>query len=68
MLINLSITELEILKKQNLATPVSRWESREKAEAYYSKVEGIYVAYKEDVTKLKSAYSTPVRIYLIKEL
>lgn len=68
MFICLSLKELNLLKEQNLAIPISRWENKEKAKSYYSKVEGIYAAYEEDVTKLKSAYSTPVRIYFIKNV
>ncbi|WP_041964237.1 MULTISPECIES: hypothetical protein [Bacillaceae] len=67
MYIRTSITELNLLKEQNLVIPISRWETREKAEAYYSRIDGNYTAYEEDVTKLKSAYSTPFRVYMIKK-
>lgn len=67
MYIKMSNTELNLLKEHNLVIPISRWETKEKAEAYYSKRDGSYTAYKEDVKKLKSAYSTPFRVYLIKE-
>lgn len=67
MFINLSISELFLLKELNLATPVSRWENIEKANAFYSKLDGNFAACEEEINKLRTAYSTPVRVYLIKK-
>ncbi|PLR98238.1 hypothetical protein [Bacillus sp. T33-2] len=68
MFIKLSLTELDLLKEHNLALPISRWETPEKAEAYYSSMDGDYIVYEEDVKKLRSAYSTPFRVYMIKKM
>jgi len=67
MFINLSITELDLLKGKNCVIPISRWENIEKAKSFYSSIDGEYAAYEEDIMKLRSAYSTPIRIYLIKK-
>lgn len=67
MFINLSITELDLLKEKNCVIPISRWENIEKAKSFYSRIDGNYSACEEDVMKLRSAYSTPIRIYLIKK-
>jgi hypothetical protein len=66
MLKKLSYTEIVILKEANFFLPISRWETFEKAEAYYSKIDGDYVAFEEDISNLKSAYSTPVRVYMVR--
>lgn len=68
MFISLSDKDFHLLMEQNLVTPVSRWENKEKAKSYYSSAEGIYVAFEENMSKLKSAYSTPVRIYFIENV
>ncbi|MDM5197043.1 hypothetical protein QUF79_03220 [Fictibacillus enclensis] len=65
MYIRTSITELDFLKEHNMVIPISRWETLEKAEAYYSRMDGNYTAGEEDVKKQKSAYSTPFRVYMI---
>lgn len=66
MFTNISILELETLKENKSVTPISRWETFEKAATYYSKIEGNYTAQVEDLKNMKSAYSTPVRVYLIR--
>lgn len=67
MFINLSKTKIALLKKNKVAVQISRWDSIEKAEAYYSKMNGIYTAYKEDVNNLKTAFSTPVIVFMLKD-
>jgi hypothetical protein len=65
MFIELSKEQIEALKKQNMLKQISRWETIEKAKTYYSNTDGIYTAYIEEKRKLRSAYSTPVKVYLI---
>lgn len=67
MFVQLSNLELEFMIEKNLAIPISRWETIEKARAFYSKMDGKYTGNVEDKKNLLSAYSTPVRVYMIKK-
>ncbi|WP_091222007.1 hypothetical protein [Paenibacillus sp. BC26] len=63
MFIQLTETEIKGLEVKNLAQPISRWETIEKAKAYYSNVEGIFSGYKIKLSDLKTAYSTPILVF-----
>lgn len=65
MFIHLTKKEIESLVKQGNAKKISRWETIEKAETYYSNLEGVYTAYTEDIKRLRSALSTPVKVFLL---
>ncbi len=68
MFIHLSETEIKELEMNNLAQPISRWETLDKAKAYYSNVEGIFTGYKIKHQDLKTAYSTPILVYKLNKL
>lgn len=68
MFIQLSKNQIESLKKQNMAKQISRWETIEKAKSFYSNINGVYTAYIEEKNQLRSAYSTPVKVFLLSEL
>lgn len=68
MFIYLSVKEIKNLESKKLAEQISRWETLEKAKAYYSGIDGIYTGYKENKNEINSAYSTPVKIFFIKKL
>jgi hypothetical protein len=67
MIKELSKKKFKFLVEHNLLIPISRWETFDKAEVFYSRLDGNYFAYKENVIDLITAYSTPVRIYMIKD-
>ncbi|OMF67727.1 hypothetical protein BK141_02680 [Paenibacillus sp. FSL R5-0765] len=68
MFVQLSKTEIKNLETQRLAQQISRWESFEKARAYYSNDEGIFTAYKMNLYDMKTAYSTPIVVFKLKKL
>ncbi|MFD0716124.1 MULTISPECIES: hypothetical protein [Paenibacillus] len=63
MFIKMSIEEIKSLEQKEMATHISLWDSLEKAEKFYSPLDGLYTAYKEENKNLISAFSTPVKIY-----
>jgi hypothetical protein len=68
MFIQLSETEIKELEMNNLAQPISRWETIEKAKVFYSSVDGIFTGYKIKLQDLKTAYSTPVLVFKLNKL
>lgn len=67
MYVQLSKNEIESLKEQNMAKQISRWETIEKAKLFYSKIDGVYTAFIEEKKELKSAFSTPVKVFMLSE-
>ncbi|WFB58556.1 hypothetical protein [Paenibacillus sp. BR1-192] len=63
MFIQMSIDEIKSLEQKQVAIHISLWDSLEKAEKFYSPLNGLYTAYKEENKNLISAFSTPVKIY-----
>lgn len=64
----LTMNEIKELQSKQLAQQISRWESLDKADSYYSKIEGSFTGYKMNLQDLKSAYSTPVVVFKINKL
>lgn len=66
MFIQVTKNEMQDLITKKLVQQISRWESLDKASLFYSKMDGIFTGYHQDLKRLKSAYSTPVVVFKIK--
>lgn len=59
------VNEIKFLEQKKMAIHISLWDNIEKAEKFYSNLDGIYTAYNEEKRNLMSAFSTPVKIYKV---
>lgn len=67
MYVKLQVDDIKLLRDQNMARQISRWESIEKAKSYYSNEDGLFTAFEEEESFIKSALSTPVFAFQLKE-
>lgn len=63
MLEIISKEKIELLKSKGLIQFISLWDTFDRAKKYYNEKPQLYLAYKQDISEITYAFSTPIKVY-----